>query len=98
MHYYANSRKVKCQCLIENPEIDEISYCPRFLAPVDKQRLLDALSEELIEFGSTLGRFIMENDDVNFSPYFDYYYNDLAKALRCAAAALHLKQQEKSFI
>lgn len=97
MFYNENSPKVKCQFLRDNPGLDEVEYCPRRLASCDKRLLLDALAVELIEFGENLQSFISDNYDVDFSPYFDLFYHDIARSVRFASRNLHLKYIEPSF-
>lgn len=98
MYYNENSSKVKCQYLRDNPDVDEVACCPRMLHPEDKKRLLDALSEDIISYGEKLNKFILSHDDVDFSPYFDYFYNDLSRCIRRADDNLHLCSHEPSFV
>ena len=98
MFYNENSPSVKCQFLRDNPDLDEVEYCPRRLAPCDKRLLLDALAAEIAEFGNDLQSFISDNYEVDFSPYFDIYYHELASSVRRASRSLHLKYIEPSFI
>lgn len=97
MFYNENSPSVKCQFLRNNPDLDEVEYCPRMLASCDKRLLLDALGDELIEFGENLRSFISDNYEVDFSPYFDIFYHDLSTSVRRASRNLYLKPSEPSF-
>lgn len=98
MYYDENSLMVKCHFLRDNSDIDELEYCPRFLDSKDKRVLLESLAVEMEIFSEKLYEFVGDHSDLDFSPYFDYFYRPLAKALRRADSNLYIKQHEDSFI
>ena len=74
----------------------EYENCPRMLSESDKRLLLDSLSGKLIDFGTTLERFLSDDSfsAIDVDSYFYMYYRKMDCLLYWAD--VHLEQMKHS--